>query len=480
MRPEPLPTCAGARFDSMAGPRHRAPSSTLILIGLGLLSSLLYLSFALATRGKPLVLPLFLFRKGVVPGFLVHFYLLFALYLGSVWSVFRGRADGRVMTTVLIAFAVAFRIILLSTQPVLSDDIYRYVWDGRVQAAGINPYLYPPEAPELSHLRDDAIYPRINRPWARTIYPPGAQWLFRGVYAARPDSVGFVKATIVACDLLTILLLMRLLRVAGLPPGRAIVYAWHPLAIFELAGSGHLDGLMIPFALLCLLLLERRRDVGAGAALGMATAIKLYPALLIPAVVRRHGPRLLLPAAALVGLLYFSYVWTAGQRVVGFLPQYLSDPGERFNSGPGALLAFGVGLLTSQPTRFASGVLVLALLAVIFRGTRPGEKELDATVAEILLLFGTFVTFAQIVHPWYLLWVLPFLAIRPSAGWLYLSGAVAISYLKYTDDHLRMPLWAGILEYLPFYLLALWAPQVERLRKVGSGLFGQSAGRRSS
>jgi hypothetical protein len=188
----------------------------------------------------------------------------------------------------------------------------------------------------------------------------------------------------------------------------------------------------------------------------------------------------LLPAAALVGLLYLSYVWTAGQRVLGFLPQYLSDPGEQFNSGPGALLAFGVGLLTSQPTRFASGVLVLALLAVIFRGTRPGEKGLDATVAEILLLFGTFVTFAQTVHPWYLLWVLPFLAIRTRASWLCLSGAITLSYLKYTDEHLRMPLWAGIMEYLPFYLLALWAPQVERLRQVGAGLLGQLASRRSS
>src|SRR3972149_11922990 len=184
MCPESLSAGAGARFDSMGSPRHGASDSTLTLIGLGVLSLFLYLSFARATIGKPLVLPLFLFRKGVIPGFLVPYYLLFALYLGSVWSVFRGRADGRVMTTVLIAFSVAFRIILLWTQPVLSDDIYRYVWDGKGQAAGINPYLYPPESPELSHLRDDVIYPFINRPWARTPYPPGAQRLFRGIYAA--------------------------------------------------------------------------------------------------------------------------------------------------------------------------------------------------------------------------------------------------------------------------------------------------------
>jgi alpha-1,6-mannosyltransferase len=478
MGPEPPPT--GARLDRAAGLRHNAPGSSLILIGLGVFSLLLYLSFALATKGTPLALPLFPFRKGVIPDFLVHFYLLFALYLGSVWSVFRGRADGRAVAITLIGFSVAFRITLLWTQPVLSDDIYRYVWDGKVQAAGINPYLYPPESPELAHLRDNVIYPLINRPWARTIYPPGAQWLFRAMYAAMPNSVVFMKATFVAFDLLTILLLMRLLRSLSLPPNRAILYAWHPLPAFELAGSGHLDGAMIPFALLCLLFMERRRDAWAGASLGAAAAIKLYPALLIPAVVRRHGPRLLLPAAILVGLLYLSYVWTAGPRVLGFLPQYLSDPEERFNSGPGALLAYGVGLLTPYPAQVANGALILALLAVSLRGTRTHDRSLHATIAEVLLLFGTFVTFAQTIHPWYLLWVLPLVAIRPSASWLYLSGAIAISYVKYTDEHLRMPLWAGILEYLPFYLLALWAPQVERLRKVGSGLLGQFAGRRSS
>src|SRR3989304_2853267 len=117
MRPEPHPTGAGARFDSMAGPRHGASSSTLILISLGVLSLFLYLSFALATTGKPLILPLFPFRKGVIPGFLVHFYLLFALYLGSVWSVFRWRGGGRVVVITLLGFLVGFRLTLLCPPP---------------------------------------------------------------------------------------------------------------------------------------------------------------------------------------------------------------------------------------------------------------------------------------------------------------------------------------------------------------------------
>jgi hypothetical protein len=474
MRLEPRHT--GTPLDGTARSRRRPTGTTLILVAAGSLSFLFYLSFALATKGNPTALALFSLRKGIIPGFLLHFYLLFALYLGSAWCVCRAGADGRAMSIILITFSVAFRATLLWTQPVLSDDIYRYVWDGRVQAAGINPYLFAPESPELSRLRDDTLYPLINRPWARTIYPPGAQWLFRGIYATLPDGVVSMKAAVVAFDLLTILLLMRLLRSLSLPAGRVILYAWHPLAIFELAGSGHLDGMMIPFTLWGLLILTRRRDAWAGASLGAAAGIKLYPALMIPAVVRRHGPRLLLPAAAVVALLYLPYIWTAGSGVLGFLPQYLSDPEERFNSGPGALLAYGVGVLTPYPALVANGALALALLAVGLRGVTTHDRSLHAIIAEMLLLFGTFVTFAQTVHPWYLLWMLPLVAIRPSACWLYLSGAIALSYVKYTDEHLRMPLWAGILEYLPFYLLALMALRAGRLRRVGLRLLGQSAG----
>jgi len=475
----PGPHSSGTRFEGHARRQPGSLSQALILIGVGSVSSFLYLSFALATKGIPLALPLFTLRKGIIPSFLLHFFLLFTLYLAAVWSAFRERADGVSLTPLLVAFSIAFRALLLWTQPVLSDDIYRYVWDGRVQAAGLNPYLHPPEAKQLSHLRDDTIYSRINRPWARTIYPPGAQWFLRGIYAARPDSILFLKGTIVAFDLLTILLLLRLLHMLKLPAGRAILYAWNPLVVFELAGSGHLDGLTLPLLLLCLLFWERRRDAWAGVSLGVAAAIKLYPALLTPALVRRHGPRLLLAGAIVVGLLYLPYVWTAGQGVLGFLPQYLSDPDERFNSGPGGLLAYGLGLLTTRPTQVAYGILALALLAVSLRGRKTEDKGLDATVAEVLLLYGTFITFAQTVHPWYLLWVLPLLVIRPSVSWLYLSGAIAISYVKYTDEHLRMPLWAGLLEYLPFYLLALLAIRTEKFRGIRSGLLGQLASGRT-
>src|SRR3990172_4761818 len=168
------PHPSGTRPDGRVERRPGPPSTTLILIGLGAVSSFLYASFALSTKGIPLALPVFTMRKGIIPSFLLHFSLLFALYLAAAWCAFRERANGFPFTLTLFACSIVFRAILLWTEPVLSDDLYRYVWDGRVQAAGLSPYLHAPEAPGLSHLRDDTIYPRINRPWARTIYPPRA------------------------------------------------------------------------------------------------------------------------------------------------------------------------------------------------------------------------------------------------------------------------------------------------------------------
>jgi alpha-1,6-mannosyltransferase len=439
-----------------------------VLAAVGLLSSALYVAFVLGTEGTLVAPALFPVRKEIIPGFLVHFLVLFALYLLAAWLVWRRAPDRPSITLTILLFAAGFRLILLWTPPVLSDDLYRYVWDGKVQTARINPYLYAPDAQELSHLRDDAIFPRINRPWARTIYPPGAQWLFLGIAAVRPDSVRFLKAAIAAVDMLTIVLLMWLLRATGVASGRAILYAWHPLPVFELAGSGHVDGLMLPFLLLSLLFFVFRREALSGALLGAAAAIKLYPALLLPALVRRSGPRLLMAAGATAALLYFPYVATAGRHVLGFLPQYLSDSGERFNPGPGGLLAYSLGSLVARPMQVAYGILAMALLLVLWRAGRRDEESLDAAVGELLLACGVFVTFAQTVHPWYLLWILPLLALRPEGCWIYLSGAIALSYVMYAKDDFRMPTWVVVLEYLPFYLLALWAILSRKRRPAGT------------
>src|SRR4030095_2062141 len=135
----------------------------------------------------------------------------------------------------IILFAAASRGALVPQRPHLSSGVYRYVWDGYVQVSGINPYRYVPESDELIGLRDDRIYPNINREDKQWLspYPPVAQIVFHLIGRIGPLSVTAFKAAMSSFDLLTVLLLMVVLARSGIDPACAIVFAWHPLVIFE-------------------------------------------------------------------------------------------------------------------------------------------------------------------------------------------------------------------------------------------------------
>ena len=174
------------------------------------------------------------------------------LYLGSVRVVLRGGLSRRALWGIL-SCAVLMRVLALSDAPFLSTDIYRYVWDGRVQSAGINPYLYIPDAPALTALRDGEIFPRINRAhYAPTIYPPMAQAIFFLVGQAS-STVFAMRVAMVGFEVLAIFVIMKLLDIAGLPRERVLIYAWNPLAVWEFAGNGHIDAAAIAFIALAIL-----------------------------------------------------------------------------------------------------------------------------------------------------------------------------------------------------------------------------------
>ncbi|HEV2551600.1 MAG TPA: hypothetical protein VGU20_30100, partial [Stellaceae bacterium] len=180
-----------------------------------------------------------------------------ALYLLAVWLVLRFGPFRRTLL-VILAVAAAMRLGVVLAPPYLSDDLYRYVWDGRVEAAGINPYRYVPSDTHLAALRDEVIYPNINRrTYAPTIYPPVAEYIF--FLASRiNESPLTMKAAMVALECAGIGVLLHLLALAGQPLERIIIYAWHPLALWEFAGSAHIDAAVVLFVALALW--AQRRD----------------------------------------------------------------------------------------------------------------------------------------------------------------------------------------------------------------------------
>lgn len=396
------------------------------------------------------------FHKTAIHVYVFLFVLLSVLYLVGVVIILKnkstiGRSKG--LLGIILFFAVAFRICLVPVDPVvLSKDMYRFIWDGRVQQNGINPYRNPPAAEALKTLRDEKIYPNINRKDYPTIYPAGAQIFFRIAYALVGDSVSGFKGLMVFFDILTLLLLTALLRVYGFEANRLILYAWNPLVIFEIAYSGHLEGITVFLMVAALLFNALQRKMPAVVMLALSSAIKLYPALLLAAILNR-GERLkgLLLFGFTFVLLYLPYL-AAGGKMPGFLPIYLKNPYESFNLGLKYLI---MRLFPGLDYYFLSQLFILALAAaglIIFFKIKPTDQIMRCAFILAGLLM---ILMPASLHPWYVILLIPFLAFYPSPAWLIFSCTVTLSYLKYVSAQGIMPTWVLLAEYLP--LLALLA-----------------------
>jgi hypothetical protein len=393
-----------------------------------------------------------------------------ALLQGAVYllalGVIRRSPGSRRGLAVILGVAVAMRIAVLLAPPYLSSDVYRYVWDGRVQGAGINPYRYIPADPALAHLRDADIFPRINRGnYAPTIYPPAAEAIFYGVTRIS-ERVTAMRAAMVVFEAAAVALLLSLLVGAGLPATRIIVYAWHPLPLWEFAGSGHIDAAIIAFVALAL---WTRRSAGwlAGPALALAVLVKIYPIVVFPALWRRWNWRMPVLFAAALGLAYLPFLGV-GWGVFGFLPGYMAEEG--FNSGGGGFYllsaAQAVLPLAGVPdiAYLAAASCLLAGLAICL--VRRGEGG-PGDVFAAGLLAGAFVVLVSPHYPWYFAWLIIFACLVPGASLLWLTLASFLLYLVPVGSQLVRDRHRFLVEtaiYVPFLALAaldLWRRRPE-------------------
>ncbi len=328
------------------------------IVGLGSLSAAIYwINFKIYD-----LVPVFSGLSGIQL-YVIMFLFLSVLYLTAVFLVIKLMPKEETswrLTGIIIFLAIIFRFCLIPSDPaVLSKDMYRYIWDGRVQQNGINPYLYPPQADELENLRDNQIYPNINRKDYPTLYPAGAQIFFRIFYVLVGDSVTAYKGIMVFFDILTLLVLTALLRAYGFKASRIIVYAWNPLVIFEIAYSGHLEGLTVFLMATALYLYAIHKKIPAIMMLALSAAVKLYPALLLAAFLNR-GDRIkgIITFSATIMLLYLPFLG-AGGKISGFLPVYLKNPYESFNLGLKNLL---MRLIPGLDYYLLSLVFIIALV----------------------------------------------------------------------------------------------------------------------
>ncbi len=254
------------------------------------------------------------------PAFEWIFLSAFTLYAIACFVVLQPATVDRRILYGIFGVAVVMQGILIFTRPTLSDDMYRYVWDGRVQAQGISPYSYPPNAPELTFLRDLKIYPSINRKDVVTVYPPAAEAAYAILWRLGPDNVHWFQAAMAGGGLVAGALLVGLLRDLDLSPARVLIYLWSPLLTFETAHAAHVDGFLLPLLVGALWARVRERDGMVGFLLGIATAMKFYPVLLLPFLWRPQHPqrrwRMPLAFGCTVGLFYLPYSRPSCARIL--------------------------------------------------------------------------------------------------------------------------------------------------------------------
>ncbi|MBV8764551.1 MAG: DUF2029 domain-containing protein [Hyphomicrobiales bacterium] len=394
----------------------------------------------------------------------------FYVFIPAVWaqclvyglSVFlilqRGPSDrdDRVLLALIVGVAVMLRVIALATPPnFLSTDVYRYVWDGRVQGAGINPYLYIPAEPAVASLRDDAIYPHINRLYtARTIYPPFAQMVFFAV-TRLGESVTAMRVAMLGFETVAVLALAVLLKRQGLPAHRLALYLWHPLPVWEFACGAHVDAVVLATSLLAILAAMSNRRGLSGALLGAAALTKFLPIAIAPALYRRWDWRMPAAFVVVVGSSYALYSG-AGWKVLGFLHGYVDEEGIRQGQGVFiSMLLEDIGLSPLSALLGFAAIASAVLGTMVMRAlSRNGDMKTMAPLAGGLAI-ATLVLISP-HYPWYFCWLVPFICFLPSASLIYLTSAVFYLYL--TDE--PFGLMTGLSIYAP--ALALFALEQRR------------------
>jgi len=377
------------------------------------------------------------FSRPGEPAFIIPLTVAGIAYLLAVREFFLTPRFPQHVIVIGLVLAALGHVLFLRMPPGSDDDIHRYVWDGRVQRMGYNPYVLVPSDPALRTFHT-AETRTLNNPDVPSPYPAGAQLFFRAVTAI-DESTFALKIAFVACDLAMVLVLFDVLRSSGQGQHWILAYAWHPLLATEVAGSGHIDIVGALLLLVSAAALGRRWRAVAAVAFGLAIAVKLLPIVLLPLYWRRVRMRDGALAAMIVGFLYVPFL-NHGRIPIGSLDTYVRS--FRFNDPVFATLE-----RMAAPQLVAGLAVLVGFLAAMWMRKKATESSSDAfawPMAASLLC-------APVVYPWYLLWLLPFLR---SASTLPITIWTVSIIPTYYVWHLRslgrpwlVPGWVMALEY---------------------------------
>jgi alpha-1,6-mannosyltransferase len=371
------------------------------------------------------------------PSFLILLGIAGIAYLLAIREFFSTPRFPRRVIFIGLALAAVWHLAFLVVPPGPDDDIHRYLWDGRVQRLGYNPYIVVPGDPARAGLHT-AETRTLNNPDLPSPYPAGAELFFRGVTAIH-ESVFTLKVAFVVCDLAIVLVLFDILRRYEQGAHWVLAYAWNPLLAIEVAGSGHVDIVGVLLLLVSAAALGRRWRTIAALAFGLAVAVKLLPMVLLPLYWKRVRIRDGALAAAVVGVLYLPFL-DHGRIPIGSLGTYVRS--FRFNDP-----VFRTLERVAAPQFVAVLAVVVGLVTAICLRRKCPAWSPDALawpMAAALLC-------APVVYPWYLLWLLPFVRSASTVPIIIWTVSIIPTYYVW---HLRtlgrpwlLPGWIMLLEY---------------------------------
>jgi len=358
-------------------------------------------------------------------------------YLLAIREFFSTPSFPRRVIVIGLVLAALWHVPFLLVSPGSDDDIHRYLWDGRVQRLGYNPYEVVPSDPALAALHTPETR-TMNNPDVPSPYPAGAQLFFRAVTSIH-ESMFALKVAFVICDVAIVLVLLDVLRTSQQAAHWILAYAWHPLLATEVAGSGHIDIVGTLLLLVSIAALMRRWRAVAAVAFALAVGMKFLPIILLPLYWKRVRVRDATLAAIVVVLLYLPF-FTHGRIPIGSLGTYVQR--FRFNDPVFAALE----RVAAPQLVVGLAVLVGFLTAIWFR-----RKSVAWSSDAFAWPMAASLLCAPVVYPWYLLWLLPFLRSASTVPIIIWTVSIIPTYyvwqLRTLGRPWVVPGWIMLLEY---------------------------------
>ncbi len=446
-----------------------------------------------------------------IPTYLIIYFNLFLLYALAIRSIWRRPSRSGIFPIMLVG-GLLFRAVLIPSQQIQEDDIYRYLWDGKVFAHGINPFEYAPEEvsefkklriqnPEQFQIRysernekellilydlkwhDETsliFHERINHPDVPTIYPPLAQYVFRFAHFLQPDSIAVLRLVFLIFDLITLLFIVKILDSLKKSRNWALIYFWSPLILKETFNSTHLDIIGISVLTGSLYFFLRYRFTLASLFLALGVVGKLYPIILLPIYLKENIKYLIkqdkvkvvwkvvswniLVFAFTVAIFYFPFVQIGKGAFEGLkvFTTYWQNNDSIF-----ALILYFYENILGLNTEFSyqeanvyisydlASLLSKATVALILGGTvlffllrKEKNSEESSRLWPLFVIMGLVFLLSPVQNPWYLNWTVPFLCIFPFRSWILLTGLIGLYYMGFYFDYQDKP---HLEYYLPWF-----------------------------